>query len=108
MIRKENSPSEGETDLTRRATSYHPEGLFTSKSLPRGNDFDVNSPSGWYEVARLVKSVSPSEGEFSFRIIDLFQLPLAPNEVEADYDFLGLWGELTPYGVSSPQRPRKS
>lgn len=58
-------------------------------------DFSVDNPSGWHEVARLVRSADPSDGEIAFAPIDLLKLPITPNEVDDTYDLIGLWGELT-------------
>ena len=58
-------------------------------------DFGVDNPNGWHEVARLVRSANPSDGEISFEPIDLLKLPITPNRVDDDYDLVGYWGELT-------------
>jgi hypothetical protein len=58
-------------------------------------DLDVDSPNGWYELARLVRSAAPETGEIIFTVSDLGELPLATNALDASDELKGLWGELT-------------
>ncbi|MEC7987390.1 MAG: IPT/TIG domain-containing protein [Myxococcota bacterium] len=81
--------------------------LFEWEPLPQSNDpvlvvaefrvydMDVDDPNGWYEVARIVKSAADADGYLEITPEEISPMPLAPNAIDEEDDFVGLWGELT-------------
>jgi hypothetical protein len=58
-------------------------------------DMDVQDPSGWFEVGRLVKGAAYQDGYMEFTSDELSSLPLVPNAIDEEYEFIGLWGEMS-------------